>query len=611
MRCSLLLLSTYLDGELNQSRTAELDAHLIGCNRCQAGLGYLREEAHRINGLARVTIPDHSAHAMLTQVGLIDEFDMLPGAPAAAPRRVDDQDAAPWFGQGVGKALPWAPRVPEPGTPPVPGAAPASLAPAVPQPAAPGDLADVEVAGARIVTDARPPATRPVQTEIATPPAAVAPVSHVPPQEMPTRAPDVAPPHETPAPHDFATRAAPPGDTEFPRPVIPQRVPQPSGPRFIQRLRDAVTVRWALMRGVQTADDDSVEIVSGSGAGEWSESARQRVQRERAAQRATSGAPQFSAATKTWEQATPVAAPEAQPPEIDISAAPTQHQKAEPAAPVWEDPTTAWDADAPMWDTPVPAQTSQTPQTPRPTPAPTSPSRPGRHARIVTTGTGFSLKGLLKPKPAPTGTRLAAPRVMAGGTPWSDPRLWALGGGVLLLLIIGLLTGKHVAPVSTVAQQPIASAQPSAHAHPSVAPVIPSVAPSVAPTPSPLQLTGTRTFGSGARNFEVSNIRYGLHPNDFRMVFDMAPVSGAPGTGSPTVTAGFGNATTFYVIFAGVLPGGSTGNLPPGALATGIHIVQPSPIAGHLVYEFTLSRAATVSGYYLAGPTRLVLDLAG
>ena len=64
MRCSLLTLSCYLDSELDARQQGEMEAHLVGCPRCRAGLSHLREEVERVGGLARVRVPDRSARAL-------------------------------------------------------------------------------------------------------------------------------------------------------------------------------------------------------------------------------------------------------------------------------------------------------------------------------------------------------------------------------------------------------------------------------------------------------------------------------------------------------------------------------------------------------------------
>jgi len=110
MRCSLLTLSSHLDGELDTTRRAETEAHLVGCDRCRNALEYLREEVSRISDLARVHVPDAGARAFLEQLGLIGPDDDLPPRP---PRpRPPSGDPPPWLaGRPPGSALPWSPRI--------------------------------------------------------------------------------------------------------------------------------------------------------------------------------------------------------------------------------------------------------------------------------------------------------------------------------------------------------------------------------------------------------------------------------------------------------------------------------------------------------------------
>ncbi len=67
MKCSLLTLSCALDGELATPRQAELEAHLVSCDRCRTGLQYLREETERIAGLPRLALPDLTIEALLSR----------------------------------------------------------------------------------------------------------------------------------------------------------------------------------------------------------------------------------------------------------------------------------------------------------------------------------------------------------------------------------------------------------------------------------------------------------------------------------------------------------------------------------------------------------------
>jgi len=109
MKCSLLVLSSYLDGELEARRDGELEAHLVGCQRCRAGLGYLREEVERVSALGRVHVADHSVHALLAQLGLIDEDEPLPEPSPTAVALAEPPGRAPsWMGADDATSMPWA-----------------------------------------------------------------------------------------------------------------------------------------------------------------------------------------------------------------------------------------------------------------------------------------------------------------------------------------------------------------------------------------------------------------------------------------------------------------------------------------------------------------------
>lgn len=76
MKCSLLTLSCALDGELSKERQAELESHLVTCDRCRTGMRYLREETERISQLARVHIPPTTTTALLERARVV-----APAAP--------------------------------------------------------------------------------------------------------------------------------------------------------------------------------------------------------------------------------------------------------------------------------------------------------------------------------------------------------------------------------------------------------------------------------------------------------------------------------------------------------------------------------------------------
>ena len=116
MKCSLLTLSTFIDGELPDERRSEVDAHLVGCPRCTAGAASLREEKARVGRLARVHVDPESARSMLEQVGIAID-SVAPLAPAypspAAPQPSVAADQLPWQGGLRSPALPWTPRRPD------------------------------------------------------------------------------------------------------------------------------------------------------------------------------------------------------------------------------------------------------------------------------------------------------------------------------------------------------------------------------------------------------------------------------------------------------------------------------------------------------------------
>ncbi len=88
MKCSLLTLSCALDGELSQERQAELETHLVTCERCRSGMRYLREETERISQLAKAHIPPGAATAVLERARVLApqaESNAAPPAPEPDP----------------------------------------------------------------------------------------------------------------------------------------------------------------------------------------------------------------------------------------------------------------------------------------------------------------------------------------------------------------------------------------------------------------------------------------------------------------------------------------------------------------------------------------------
>ena len=141
---------------------------------------------------------------------------------------------------------------------------------------------------------------------------------------------------------------------------------------------------------------------------------------------------------------------------------------------------------------------------------------------------------------------------------------------------------------------------------------LPIATPVPAPTaliptaPTPQQLTKVTTLGNGSGGFSVADVRYGLHPNDFRLVFDLAFPNTV--TGSPTTVIGYYGPTTMYVEFTGVDGASNVAVMPPGKIVVS---VVPLPMARNtdrLVFKITLSKNAPFDAYYLSGG-RLVIDV--
>jgi hypothetical protein len=108
VKCSLLVLSCYLDDELEARRRGELEAHLVACQRCRGGLAHLREEVERIGGLARVHVPDHSTHSLMEITGLLGADDSLPPRRGGTILADPPHDLPPWMAGEAGAALPWS-----------------------------------------------------------------------------------------------------------------------------------------------------------------------------------------------------------------------------------------------------------------------------------------------------------------------------------------------------------------------------------------------------------------------------------------------------------------------------------------------------------------------
>jgi hypothetical protein len=668
VKCSLLTLSTYIDGELVPDRRAEVDAHLVGCPRCSAGAATLREERVRVGQLARVRVAPQSMRLMLEQVGIRGAADLpLPARPPEPAPTPSDQ--MPWQSATSSPALPWTPRRPVPTpapfeeTPLATVAADADAQPdlpfdgprareqswSAPAAAALDAPASLEVGAAQPRPSPAPPAPEPGWTsdeaEAAYEPPAAA-IDHHEPAAITEPAPqaiaepvseidtgdgdwemDLPPSIESDVEGDAwarqATEPVPIGASQHgesleaeaapvPIPAVDARPPTrvaASGPAMVwSRVRDAVAVRMALARSSEAAED-SMQIVNG---GPPRRAPNTAAEPEGGSVELTGVPGMARPAHAVYQPAEAlVASPpatESSPPiwsEDDLVTAPAR--ASEPAD--WN----AFGASAYRREEreAVDDGFDQAP--------PARPRAPGRHSRAVARDDNDLLSRM---RSTLTGTMAAARDRIAGGagggrhagkaarTGSADRRIVAAIAAVVVIFVAALLIGHQSStstqlPGATSTRLPVTPTSAPSHAgQPATA--APSAA---APTAAPVAAAAPQSFGAGGTGFQVSDLRYGQQPGYFRIVFDMGPVTGNTGT-SPTTTVTFSNPTTMLVTFNGTVPAGSVGSPPAGKIVSSVTLVSSS--GGKTVYRFVLTHAATATAGFLTGttpPLRFVLDL--
>ena len=241
-----------------------------------------------------------------------------------------------------------------------------------------------------------------------------------------------------------------------------------------------------------------------------------------------------------------------------------------------------------------------------------SPPAPGRHVRRLQSGR--SGRREWNPTQPVTGRHvlpLGGPAVAAADR---DRRLWLFGAITVVLMLLGLLIGRQVTQTAPLAAN-LPRATPTHHATtttPPTAAPLPVATPALSPiailptAPTPQQLTGTKTLGNGASGFSVADVRYGEHPNDFRLVFDMAFPNTV--TGDPATVIGYDGATTLYVEFTGVSGASDIATMPPHQVVVSVVALPAVRNSDRLVFKITLTKKAAFDPYYLSG-ARLVIDI--
>ena len=629
-----------------------------------------------MRGLARVHVPDDAVRELFSQIGLIAEEDDLPEGPVRRDRPESSRGPSlvrrrAWGGIARGHHVLTAHDRSNPRglvgerTPTIAIAKPPKvflwdegidqIATAVPEPPA------VHVLAAEAEAEQAPedePEAQPV-VDVRDKPMAEAPTPLIDTRDEPvaTRpepahhvqawpvAMDQPPPTTTPAPQ--------PPDLSTSAPMVaPPRLA--AGSNALQRLRDAVAVRFALRRGAGSQLDPDVEIVSGVGAPRWNERAH-RSHWSDSPPIVAAAAPALAEpspppvvkprrasrflARLTAEPAVEAPATAVESVEPDLPASdPLPETVAATAAPALADvlsevaslaaPLERIHTPAPA-DTP-PAHVERERSLDRWAPAPDSDPAdlpdddlqfgvqaepasspvPGRHMRRL--HSQKSDRRQWAPTQPVTGRHVLPLGGPAVGAADRDRRLWLFGAITVVLMLLGLLVGRQVTQTGPLVASTLPRSTPAVHATTPTAAPLPIATAAPAPTavvpsaPTPQQLTGAKTIGSGSSGFSVADVRYGEHPNDFRLVFDMAFPSTV--TGSPSTVIGYDGPTTLYVEFTGVAGATNIATMPHGQVVTSVVALLMARNTNRLIFKITLSKNAPFDAYYLSG-SRLVIDI--
>jgi hypothetical protein len=658
VRCSLLALSSYLDAELEVAPTGELEAHLLACDRCRTAIEHLREESERIGALARVHIPDGAVHELFSQIGLIEEGDELPDAPLHHDRPAS-VEAPPWFGAERGRALPWAPRGGYESNPSHPRELIGERTPSVAV-AEPPELFLWEEPMDQITTST---ATHTVPTPPPVPVHIPKPVVEAP------RAPEalIAAPQP---PEIAATEPQPPAlDHAAPQPPMPHTDGAPNAFQRMRDAVAVRFALWR-GAGSHLESNVEIVSGAGAPSWKqrahpkaWSDSPAVVVAPEPPVAGQPVPPPVVPPVIEP-EAATPVVAKPPTPEVAAAEAAASEPVNTEPSAAELATPELADIlGEVASLAAPLGRNTTHSPAPVKPhrnghmgpmvaplavpeklpelvdepmdddipgehlaavdaivapdefrdytqPSAPSAPSGPGRHVRRLKSQT--SDRRSWNPTQPRTGRHvlpIGGPAVAAADR---DRRLWIFAAATVVVLVFGLLIGRTVTQTSPLAAPHVTTPRPTAHATaaPTFAPLpvaTPATAvPTIPAAPTPAQLTGSHTIGTGSSGFSVADVRIGEHPNDFRLVFDLAypdTVSGAP-----TTVIGYDGPTTLYLEFTGV-----TGTAPIETMPAGQVVVSVTPLpmvrnTNRLIFKITLRKNAPFDAYYLSG-ARLVIDI--
>lgn len=639
MKCSLLTLSCALDGELSRERQAELDSHLITCERCRTGMRYLREETERISLLAPVRLSEDKATALLERSRVLVPVSDDPGPPV--PEQSDSASLAPAriapdpFGtMGLGAAIVNVPGSPEPtGT--------SALA----QEAARDESEPAESGPARAELE-RGSAFEAEEADLA----AADATSAAPEAMWLGDAPEEAYVGDAPAAEDEMADGPAPGETpgadlDPPAPPALGDNLSPPSPSAELAASDALAAvpeaMWLAdapdaphLGSASIAEDDPGGETHGEVTGADSDPPADREPggQDLAASDALQAIPeamwlanapenpgsgdllsgsgdgagdQDEVAFGDGKANTPDTAGD-EPASASLSDPSTEAGPGSVVVPGWEPATelpmpwgdipaatpspTTWAPDAAR----VPGLRGSTLPPAAPFPATPPPARPAA-AAISGLQTDRETR-----RPAARGNQrrgagsgFRRPSLPRGGPGGSETRSWNRTGliavaAVAAVLILWNFTHGGAAPTGS--HRSSGRATPTASPHPT-----PSARPTPSATPTPLALTGVQTVGSTGSGYQVQTVRYGVHGSQFWVVFQMVQ-----GSGAPQVTAGFDGPQTIYLEMQGVAPGTAVPQPAPGTVVGSVTVGQVAGFSG-AVYVLHLTRAVQLSPSELAG----------
>ncbi len=665
MKCSYLTLSQYLDGELEPAVTGEVDAHLVGCERCHSALDMMRSEAKRIRQLVHIHANDDVVRHLFVELGLQEEDAPLPERKSSTTSHTPNE-SLPWLrAETNGAALPWSPEAPasqhdmndapasEPSAAPVDDDQSTAISnqhgdpSSLPVPSSSPSLTEEgsHAAASSAAQEQERPIELPGNPQQEDPgvrePRQGGGTSHSPQAEpmsewgalhlqdsaalhASTEVLEHESPAATPSPWRPPTIAPPPSVLEdgptavSPRPSTALASPEHTAQSdAAQATEMPATEKKTAFLGMEEDDESEVVLLHPG----FKDQILFRVQAllPRFSHRREEdtietlhgvGAPQervHSAPQRLLHQGASVAGFAA----TQVGRAVAMVQKARDHSHTVE--SQQLHDEALLMDPIVTADAEASPAE--------------DHAAVARGDSESHLHHEVDTDPAKNvmahsssfegrhASAVAAHRksrstdggLKSGVAKRIDALVQDRSPSRVLQFIGGGIVVAALAATLLIAHRPAAVQSTHAAAH-HAAPA--SVSASVQPTATPashgaqqIALTNVQTLGTSAQPVEVQDLRYGQHAGYYRVVFDLT------GSTESQVTIGTDAATgNVIVVIRSARPQGSPAPLSETTTITAVHMIPPSAGVNETVYEFSVAKPVTVRPSYLLGPTRLIVD---